>query len=140
MSKNRKNTVIRNTFEANLDVNGARNAANQIIAQLSQMLNISAQPDDLGDDVISSPMNGWLTINDVEDINEDPDSRFAFQYSMGEFTAIVLPSDNSVELIIHDDVIDPSGNFILDAECPQDGAFKISKWKKFDPSTINEEE
>lgn len=64
-----------------------------------------------------------------------------FQYSahnsIGNFTIYVIPSDNQIELMTEGGLaIDPSDGSTFGADCPQDGAFKISKWNKFDLSSI----
>lgn len=135
-----KRTATKN-FESSLNVIAARAEADKIAQQFGKLLNLSVQIDDLGEDVICSPSYGWLTVNDTDEIKDDRDSRFVFQYSahnsIGNFTISVIPSDNQIELMTEDGLaIDPSDCSMFEADCPQDGAFKISKWSKFDLSSI----
>ena len=68
---NGKKSVKNESFETDLDLEGARAAADRIAKQFGRMLGVNVTPDDLGHDVILSPMYGWLTLNDTDEIEED---------------------------------------------------------------------
>ena len=123
--KNEARTRKFESYESNLDVDGARANANSIADQFCRMIGVDgATLDDLGDDVIESPVNGWLTVDQYELCQQDPetrdpDARFAFQYSLdgtdGEYTIIVYPTDKSVCLQNDGGLyIDPDGNQFTD--------------------------
>ena len=132
------------SFESDLDVDGARVSANRIADQFCRIICVrGATLDDLGHNVIESPMYGWLTINDTDEIEEDPDARFAFQYSLDgtdDYAIIVHPSDNSVNLINGDGYsIDPKGR-LFSSDSADLVAYPLSKWKGFDLSMVDEED
>lgn len=137
-------TVKNESFESDLDVDGARAAADRIANQFCGMIGVDgATLDDLGHDVIESPMYGWLTVNDTDEIAEDPDARFAFQYSLDGtdgYAIVVHPTDNSVNLINEDGYsIDPAGH-PFSSDSADLVAYPLSKWKGFDLSMIDEED
>ena len=141
---NSKKTVKNESFESDLDVDGARAAASRIANQFCRMIGVSgATPDDLGHDVIESPMYGWLTVNDTDEIEEDLDARFAFQYSLDgtdDYTIIVYPSDNAVCLMNYGgEYIDPKGRPFT-SDMADLVAYPLSKWKGFDLSMVDEED
>lgn len=141
---NSKKSVKNESFESDLDLAGARHTANRIANQFCRMIGVSgATPDDLGHDVIESPMYGWLTVNDIDEIEEDPDARFAFQYSLDgtdDYTIIVYPTDNAVNLISEDGYsIDPKGR-PFSSDMADIVAFTLPKWKGFDLSMIDDED
>ena len=142
--KNEARTRKFESFESDLDVDGARDAADRIANQFCRMIGVSgATPDDLGHDVIESPMYGWLTVNDTDEIEEDPDARFAFQYSLDgtdDYTIIVYPSDNAVCLMNDGgEYIDPKGRPFT-SDMADLVAYPLSKWRGFDLSMIDEED
>lgn len=139
-----KQVAVKNeSFESDLDVDGARAAADRIADQFCGMIGVSgATPDDLGHDVIESPMYGWLTVNDTDEIAEDPDARFAFQYSLDgeDYTIVVHPSDNAVCLMNDGgEYIDPKGRPFT-SDMADLVAYPLSKWKGFDLSMVDEED
>ena len=140
-----KQAAVKNeSFESDLDVDGAKAAADRIADQFCRMIGVSgATPDDLGHDVIESPMYGWLTVNDTDEIAEDPDARFSFQYSLDGtdgYAIIVHPTDNSVNLINEDGYsIDPAGH-PFSSDSADLVAYPLPKWKGFDLSMIDEED
>ena len=139
---NGKKSVKNESFETDLDLEGARAAADRIAKQFGRMLGVNVTPDDLGHDVILSPMYGWLTLNDTDEIEEDPDARFGFPYSLDEpgYTIIVHPSDNAVNLINEDGYsIDPKGH-PFSSDSADVVAFALPKWKNFDFSMVDEED
>jgi hypothetical protein len=141
--KNETRTRKFEGFESDLDVDGARATANRIANQFCRMIGVSgATLDDLGHNVIESLMYGWLIVNDTDEIAEDPDARFAFQYSLDgeDYTIIVHPTDNSVNLINEDGYsIDPAGH-PFSSDSADLVAYPLSKWKGFDLSMIDEED
>ena len=121
------------SFESDLDEAGARAKADQMAKEFSRVTGMADFSFDNVKDVISSPYYGWLGTDQVDEINEDPDSRFAFQYSNSKFTIYVIPTDNTIELLNDDGLtIDPStGRKVnYDVDTPQDGAFPMSAWAK----------
>lgn len=130
------------SFESDLDDVGARATANRIAAQFGRMLCVSVRPDDYGEDVIQSPIYGWLPVTAVEEIESDPDARFAFHYVLGDgdFSIDVYPSDNSVNLINEDGYsVDPKGK-LIDPVGDVSDAFPLRRWKGFDLSMIDDDE
>lgn len=129
------------SFESDLDVDSARTAANRIAKQFGRMMGANVRPDDLGDDVIDSPRYGWLSVDRTDEIADDPEARFVFQYTLGSgFSILVVPSDNAVELMTDDGyAVDPSGE-IFEADTTVDGSFQLSDWRDFDLSMVNDED
>lgn len=121
------------SFESDLDEAGAKAKADRMAAEFANITGMASFSYDDSKDVIASPYYSWLSIDQVDEINEDPDSRFAFQYSNSKFTIYVIPTDNTVELLNDDGmVIDPATGRPLDSDVdvPQDGAFPLSVWAK----------
>lgn len=130
------------SFESDLDDVGARASANSIAAQFGRMLGVSVRPDDYGEDVIQSPIFGWLPVTAVEEIESDPDARFAFHYVLGDgdFSIDVYPSDNSVNLINEDGYsVDPKGK-LIDPVGDVSYAFPLRLWKGFDLSMVEDDD
>lgn len=129
------------SFESDLDEAGARAAADRLAKQFGRMIGATVRPDDLGGDVIESPRYGWLSVDRADEIADDPDARFVFQYSVGDdFSALVVPSNNSVELMTEGGyAVDPSGE-TFEADTAVDGAFPLSDWEGFDLSMVRDED
>ena len=130
------------SFESDLDEDSARAAADRIAAQFGKMLGVSVTPDDYGNDVVNSPMYGWLPTSAVDEIEEDPDARFGFHYNLddGEFGIEVYPTDNAVNLINEDGYsVDPAGRF-FSSDMADIVAFPLRKWKGFDLSMVHDED
>lgn len=121
------------SFESNFDKVGARTRADQMAKEFARITGMADFSFDDNIEVISSPLNGWLTIDQVDEISEDPNSRFVFRYSNSKFTIYVIPTDNTVELLNEDDIaINPATGMAVnyDIDIPQDGAFPMSVWAK----------
>ena len=130
------------SFESELDETGARVAANRIARQFGRMLGVSVRPSDYGDDVINSPMFGWLPVSAVDEIAEDQDARFAFHYVLGDddYEFDVYPTDNAVNLINEDGYsVDPNGR-LLSSDDADITAFPISMWEGFDLSMVEDDD
>lgn len=130
------------SFESDLDDVGARATANRIAAQFGRMLGVSVRPSDYGDDVINSPIFGWLPVTAIEEIESDPDARFAFHYVLGDddFEFDVYPSDNAVNLINEDGYsVDPTGR-LLSSDDSVVTAFPLRRWKGFDLSMVEDDD
>ena len=130
------------SFESDLDEDSARAASDRIAAQFGKMLGVSVTPDDYGNDVVNSPMYGWLPTSAVDEIEEDPDARFGFHYNLddGEFGIEVYPTDNAVNLINEDGYsVDPAGRF-FSSDMADIVAFPLRKWKGFDLSMVHDED
>ena len=130
------------SFESELDETGARVAANRIARQFGRMLGVSVRPSDYGEDVINSPMFGWLQVSAVDEIVEDQDARFAFHYVLGDgdFEFDVYPSDNAVNLITEDGYsVDPTGR-LLSSDDSVVTAFPLRRWKGFDLSMVEDDD
>ena len=130
------------SFESELDETGARVAANRIARQFGRMLGVSVRPSDYGDDVINSPMFGWLPVSAVDEIAEDQDARFAFHYVLGDddYEFDVYPTDNAVNLINEDGYsVDPIGR-LLSSDDADVVAFPISMWEGFDLSMVEDDD
>ena len=130
------------SFESDLDDVGARVTANRIAAQFGRMLGVSVRPSDYGEDVINSPIFGWLPVTAAEEIQSDPDARFAFHYVLGDgdFEFDVYPSDNSVNLINEDGYsVDPTGR-LLSSDDSAVTAFPLRRWKGFDLSMVEDDD
>ena len=128
------------SFESDLDDVGARATANRIAAQFGRMLGVSVRPSDYGEDVINSPMFGWLPVSAVDEIAEDPDARFAFHYVLGDgdYEFDVYPTDNAVNLITEDGYsVDPTGR-LLSSDDSSVTAFPLRRWKGFDLSMVED--
>lgn len=124
------------SFESDLDEAGARAKADRMAKEFASVTGMAKfAPDDLDDNVIVSPIYGWLTVDQTDDIADDPDARFAFQYSNSKFTIIVFPTDGTVVLLNNDsdEPINPKNGRVLtgyndDIEDPFVGAFPMSVW------------
>ena len=130
------------SFESKLDETGARVAANRIAKQFGRMLGVSVRPSDYGEDVINSPMFGWLPVSAVDEIFEDQDARFAFHYVLGDddYEFDVYPTDNAVNLINEDGYsVDPNGR-LLSSDDADIAAFPISMWEGFDLSMVEDDD
>ena len=130
------------SFESDLDDIGARVTANRIAQQFGRMLGVSVRPSDYGDDVINSPIFGWLPVTAVEEIAEDPDARFAFHYVLGDgdYEFDVYPTDNAVNLITEDGYsVDPTGR-LLSSDDSVVTAFPLRRWKGFDLSMVEDDD
>ena len=130
------------SFESELDETGARVAANRIARQFGRMLGVSVRPSDYGEDVINSPMFGWLPVSAVDEIFEDQDARFAFHYVLGDddYEFDVYPTDNAVNLINEDGYsVDPNGR-LLSSDDADIAAFPISMWEGFDLSMVEDDD
>ena len=130
------------SFESELDETGARVTANRIARQFGRMLGVSVRPSDYGDDVINSPMFGWLPVSAVDEITEDQDARFAFHYVLGDddYEFDVYPTDNAVNLINEDGYsVDPNGR-LLSSDDADITAFPISMWEGFDLSMVEDDD
>lgn len=130
------------SFETDLDDVGARASANRIAAQFGRMLGVLVRPSDYGEDVINSPIFGWLPVTAVEEIESDPDARFAFHYVLGDgdFEFDVYPSDNAVNLITEDGYsVDPTGR-LLSSDDSSVTAFPLRRWKGFDLSMVEDDD
>jgi len=102
------------------------------------MISAAVRPDDYGNDVVYSPMYGWLTISAVNEIAEDKDARFGFHYTLddGKYSIEVYPTDNTVNLINKDwHSVDPTGRPLSSNEV----AYPFSKWKGLDLSMVHYE-
>lgn len=131
------------SFESKLDEAGARAKANQIASEFGALVGADVELDDLGRDVIDSPLFGWLTVDDTDEIAEDRDAKFAFQYSLnnGDYTIIVYPSKKAVWLLPDSGyAVDPKTGAVFEPESHVDGAFAFPKWKRFDLSMIHDED
>ena len=139
-----KNEAARKTnkfesFESDLNEDGARAAANRIAAQFGRMVGVSVTPNDSSNDVIESPVYGWLPVSAVDEIADDPDARFGFLYDLddGEYSITVYPTDNAVGLFNEDGVaIDPAGRHFT-SDMADIISYPLSKWKNFDFSMID---
>lgn len=130
------------SFESDLDDVGARATANRIAQQFGRMLGVSVRPSDYGEDVINSPMFGWLPVSAVDEIAEDPDARFAFHYVLGDddYEFDVYPTDNAVNLINEDGYsVDPTGR-LLSSDDAYVTAFPLRRWKGFDLSMVEDDD
>ena len=130
------------SFESELDETGARVAANRIARQFGRILGVSVRPSDYGEDVINSPMFGWLPVSAVDEIFEDQDARFAFHYVLGDddYEFDVYPTDNAVNLINEDGYsVDPNGR-LLSSDDADIAAFPISMWEGFDLSMVEDDD
>ena len=106
------------------------------------MLGVSVRPSDYGEDVINSPMFGWLPVSAVDEIVEDQDARFAFHYVLGDddYEFDVYPTDNAVNLINEDGYsVDPNGR-LLSSDDADIAAFPISMWEGFDLSMVEDDD
>lgn len=127
------------SFESDLDEIGARAAANRLAKQFANMIGSSVRPDDLGDDVILSPMYGWLSVDRADEAADDPDARFVFNYALDDgFSLNVFPSDGKVNLISEDGYsVSPDGE-IIDYDEADLYASPLSDWRGFDLSMVQD--
>ena len=127
------------SFESDLDEEGARAAANRLAKQFANMIGSSVRPDDLGDDVILSPMYGWLSVDRADKAADDPDARFVFNYALDDgFSLNVFPSDGKVNLISEDGYsVSPDGE-IIDYDEADLYASPLSDWRGFDLSMVQD--
>ena len=127
------------SFESDLDEAGARAAANRLAKQFANMIGSSVRPDDLGDDVILSPMYGWLSVDRADEAADDPDARFVFNYALDDgFSLNVFPSDGKVNLISEDGYsVSPDGE-IIDYDEADLYASPLSDWRGFDLSMVQD--
>ena len=142
--KNEARTRKFEGFESGLNVDGANAEADRIADQFCRMIGVSgATQVDHGHDVMNSPMYGWLTINDIDEIEEDPDARFAFEYSLDDtddYTITVYPTDKKVCLMNYGgEYIDPKGRPFT-SDMGDIVAYPLSKWNGFDLSMVDDED
>lgn len=123
------------SFESDLDEAGARAKADQIAREFARVTGMARlTPRDSGKDVIVSPSYGWLSVDRTDEIDDDPDCRFAFEYSNNKFTIEVYPTDETVTLLNdYGEPINPKNGRVLtgyndDIADPFVGAFPLSVW------------
>lgn len=122
------------SFESDLNEAGALNKANQIAIDFARVTGMARLTRQDSDDVIISPSYGWLSIDRTDEIDDDPDCRFAFKYSNNKFTIEVYPTDETVTLLNEDgEPINPKNGRVLtgysdDISDPFVGAFPLSVW------------
>lgn len=89
------------SFESDLNEEGARTAADRLANQFANMIGVRLTPAN-NTDTIDSPMFGALNPNHqstVDDIAEDPDARFTFDYTVADYpadTVKVRPTDRTI--------------------------------------------
>jgi hypothetical protein len=130
-------------LEANLDVAAAYEAADIIARQFAKMINADIKLVKT-EDIIDSPVHGWLTADDVDEIRDDEDARFAIQYNVrgnpafSGYTIVAVPSENTVALVTEDGgSVFPDGSSYDEYELHY---FPLSKWKNFNSSMLRDEE
>lgn len=134
------------SFESDLDVAGAKAAADLIADKFCKMIGVSgATQNNQVREIIESPMYGWLTIKDYDEIEEDPDARFVFQYSLNEtkgykgYRIFVYPSDNAVNLVNKDGYSIDTGGWPFTSKS-EVVSYPLSQWRGFKLSMIDEED
>lgn len=138
------------SYESDLDEMGAERDALKIAKQFCEKIGVDSSTlklIDKGDLVINSPANGWVTVDQYEldqqdPETEDPDARFGFEYYLGRtgYTITVYPTDNAVCLMTADGGLyidtdgiqftDDNGNIV---------AYPLSEWDGFNLSMVDDE-
>lgn len=86
------------SFESDLDEEGARAAADRLAKQFANMVGVRLTPAN-NTDTIDSPMFGALNIRSADEVAEDPDARFTFDYNVAGYPADTVkfrPTDGTI--------------------------------------------
>lgn len=131
-------------LEATLNVEAAYEAAEAIASQFADMIGADIRLINTKN-IIDSPVYGWLTVDDVDEIKDDKNARFAIQYSVrgnrafSGYAIVAVPSENAVALVTEDGAsVYPDGSSYDEYELKY---FPLDDWKKkFNPSNINNDQ
>lgn len=126
-----KNEARKKNYEATADSEGALDASEAMAAVFERQTGhrLASYSDEL-----VSPMYGTMDLDD-EIPEDDPDTRYVFAYTIDgedDLTACMIPSDNMVQVYWARSgcALNPKTGEWFEADCAQDGAFKMSMWKK----------
>lgn len=134
------------SFESDLDEDGAREAASRLAKQFGQMVGVRLTRDDQHE-IVDSPMFGWLRGHQVEDIEEDPDARYTFTYDVDGYPAdsvMVRPTEGTIcvwRSIMNgysgEGAVDPKTGMCSWEDWLGDCSYPLSAWKNFNFDMIH---
>ena len=137
------------SFESDLDEDGARAAANRLARQFASMVGVRLIPANTSD-TIDSPMFGVLNPNKpstADEVAEDQDARFTFDYDVEGYpadTVKVRPTDGTICVwrSIYDGyegegAVDPKTGECEWEDWLEDGSYPLSAWKNFNFDMIH---
>ena len=137
------------SFESDLDEDGAREAANRLAKQFAQMVGVRLTRSDQPE-IVDSPMFGWLRGNEVEDIAEDPDAAYTFAYDVAGHpgaTVYVRPTEGTIcvwqsleDGVDGEGAVDPKTGECNWNDDISSGAYPLSSWNGFNMDMIHGEE
>jgi hypothetical protein len=140
------------SFESDLDEEGARAAADRLANQFANMVGVSLTPDNMTD-TIDSPVYGTLDAHSAsaaEEIADDPDARFTFDYSVDGYpadTVKVRPTDGTIcvwrsvyDGYYGEGAVDPESGECEWEDWLGDCSYPLSAWKNFSFDMIHGDE
>ena len=137
------------SFESNLDEEGARATADRLAKQFANMVGVSLTPVRTPD-TIDSPMYGALNLSSVDEIAEDPDARFTFDYRVTGYpadTVKVRPTDKAICVwrsasngFSGEGAVDPKSGECEWEDWLGDCSYPLRAWKNFSFDMIHGDE
>lgn len=128
------------SFESDLDEEGACAAADRLAKQFASMVGVRLTPVNTSD-TIDSPMFGMLDVSSADEIAEDPDARFTFDYDVAGYpadTVKIRPTDGTICVwrSIYDGYSGEGAVDPKDGECEWedwlgDCSYPLRAWKNF---------
>jgi hypothetical protein len=141
------------SFESDLDEDGARAAADRLAKQFANMVGVRLIPNLKDKDTIDSPMFGVLNPNKpstADEVAEDPDARFTFEYDVVGYPADgvkVRPTDRTIcvwrsimDGYNGEGAVDPKTGICAWVDWLEDGSYPLSAWKNFSFDMIHGED
>ncbi len=141
------------SFESDLDEEGARAAADRLAKQFASMVGVSLTPDLSYKYTVDSPVYGALNPNssfDAENVADDPDARFTFGYRVANYpadTVKVRPTDGTICVwhSIYDGhygegAVDPKTGECEWEDWLGDCSYPLRAWKNFSFDMIHGDE
>lgn len=138
------------SFELDLDEDGARAAADRLAKQFSQIVGVRLTPNLKDKDTIDSPMYGVLNPHHptaAEEVEDDPDARFTFHYDVAGYPAdgvMVRPTDGTIcvwRSIMNgydgEGAVDPETGMCTWEDWLADCSYPLSAWKNFNFDMIH---
>ena len=140
------------SFEQDLDEAGAQAAADRLANKFASMVGVRLTPDHMSD-TIDSPMYGAMSPHSpyaAEEVADDPDARFTFDYSVAGYpadTVKVRPTDGTVCVwrSIYDGyygegAVDPKTGECEWEDWLGDCSYPLHTWKSFSFDMIHGDE
>jgi hypothetical protein len=141
------------SFESDLDEEGARAAADRLASQFASMVGVKLTPDLSYKYTVDSPVYGALNPNssfDAENVVDDPDARFTFNYRVTGYpadTVKIRPTDGTICVwrSVYDDYYGEGAVDPKTGECEWeywlgDCSYPLRAWKNFNFDMIHGDE